>query len=113
MSKDSNTVFLDVDLDVQTPDGLDALLGSLSANVVVLYRDTTKATVELASEAASLEKAILGLLSLIEELPADVRKVWDQASKRSMNIGIQAGTTAFHRICYSEGMHCQAHQWRS
>ena len=88
---DNNTVFLNVDLDVQIATGLEVLLAELGRDVAVLHQDSTTATIELNREVSDPQDALIGLAILIEALSPDARRIWEEAEKRSMSIGIQAG----------------------
>jgi hypothetical protein len=46
---------------------------------------------ELVEDFPSLEETILSWVSLIESIPTQARRNWDQMESRRLNIGIQAG----------------------
>ena len=90
--EESVTQFLNVDLDIRAPAGLEALLGSMASSIVVLHQAEHAASVELNEEALPLEETVVKLIELIESLPPAMRDIWNQCEWRSLNIGIQAGS---------------------
>jgi hypothetical protein len=95
----SATKFLNVDLDLHSESGLEELVDALGSAVVDLNRDEeNRASVELAEQPQSIDGAVLAFYNLITDLPPKVRTIWDHCEVRSMNIGIQVGSSP-----YSEG----------
>jgi hypothetical protein len=92
-SRETDTQFLNVDLDIRAEHDLDALLEHFADSAFVLNRTTDFASVELNSSGddPTLEETIRGFATLIEGLPGAGQRIWDQCQSRSMNIGIQAG----------------------
>lgn len=89
--KRSVTRFLNVDLDLRRQQGLDELLGYLEPSVLILHQTTEEATMELNEDHRSLEETIVHIAELIQSLPAEAKKRWEQCESRRLNIGIQAG----------------------
>ena len=92
------STFLAVDLDVFAPFDLSPLVQALGDEVVDLYTGPVEAHFEShLSIASSIPKdadaAIRSFVKLVSALPPAARKLWDEASRRELNIGIQGGTT--------------------
>lgn len=92
-----STHYLNVDLDVLSPTPLDGLATDMGPKAFVLYVGVHGrhhgAHFELASShmGMSADKTIRGLVRLVQALPPSARKLWEQASTREFNIGIEAG----------------------
>lgn len=88
--------FLNVDLDLRSRADLTPLVDRLEPKTVVLraekYRGIYVASFELLSFRASTpDGCIAGLAGLIEDLPPAARRLWNGASERVFDVGIQAG----------------------
>jgi hypothetical protein len=88
----SATEFLNIDLDLRAPSGLESLLRFLEPSVLVMNQAEQEASIELNAQASSLEGTLVLWIELIQSLPEAARAIWDQCELRSMNIGIQGGT---------------------
>ena len=88
------TVFLNVDLDLFSRQNLQPLLSALGSKIVVLHAGrhgrTYRAHVELARSPKSADTAIRRFAALIRALPRSERRLWDAATIRDFNIGVQA-----------------------
>lgn len=92
----ASTIFLNVDLDIQAKSGLRVLLQAFGEAVIVLNDECEDfADVELAEQPQSIDDAILKFYNIIHILPQNARAIWNNCETRSMNIGIQAGTTPY------------------
>jgi hypothetical protein len=91
-----HTHFINVDLDVFSRSDLTPVVDSLGKNVCVLFLGKTRRThhthLEVTSHAKSADATIRRFCKLIEALPKSKRLLWDRATRRDFNIGIQAGT---------------------
>jgi hypothetical protein len=87
----SSTSFLNVDIDLRAPDGLDDLIDHLGPAVLTLNRTNESASLELTKESPSLEGTIRNVVELIKKLPPNARAIWNRCEYRALNIGIQAG----------------------
>jgi hypothetical protein len=92
--------FLNVDLDVEAPFDLAPLVAALGDEVFELHTgpvgDGFETHLELAGESiqpASADVAIRELVRLLNQLAPDVKQLWDRATRRDFNIGIQGGIT--------------------
>lgn len=89
------TKFLNVDLDLYSKSDLEPLVSALGKNVFVLSsgREGRKfsAHLELSSSPASADAAIRGFVVLMLRLPRAARRLWNEATSRTFNVGIQGG----------------------
>jgi hypothetical protein len=86
------TEFLNVDVDLEALSGLDDLLKALKRRIIVLHREGSVASFEMATgQGKSLDATIRRILGIIEALPPRARKLWAGCRKRSLNIGFRAG----------------------
>jgi hypothetical protein len=90
--------FLNVDLDIEAPYDLAPFVSALGEQVIDLHTGLVgegfQAHLELSGEAImprDAEGAIQGFLGLLARLTPDARRLWDGATKRDFNIGIQGG----------------------
>ncbi len=95
-SMESQTRFVNVDLDVKSLGDLSPLLEAFGENVLRLHNARIGRRywirVELLrSIPRSPAEAIRGFCRLIEKLPPAAKKLWKNASSRQFDIGIQAG----------------------
>jgi hypothetical protein len=92
-----STHYLNVDLDVWSRRSLQPMVTAMGSKVSVLYvgreRSRYGAHVEFVGSGfeMSADSAILGLVDVVRSLPSSPRKLWDTASTREFNIGIEAG----------------------
>jgi hypothetical protein len=89
------TKFLNVDLRIYSKLDLQPLVDAMGKKIIALYvgreRRMYKAQLELAvGNPKSPESAIRGYCKLIQELPAEVRKLWNTARSREFDVGIGA-----------------------
>jgi hypothetical protein len=85
--------FLNVDLDVESPDDLRLLANAFEPDAYSLERPSGRASFELnvAQSPTGPEPVILEFVRLVNRLPPPARAIWDRASKRTFDIGIQSG----------------------
>lgn len=90
------TTFLNVDLDIYSRSDLQPLLAALSQKTLVLhagrYGRSHSAHLELARSPKTANEAIRIFAGLISGLPKRERRLWDMATARDFNIGVQAAT---------------------
>lgn len=90
------TKFLNVDFDIRARFDLRPLATAFGKNVVVLYtgheRGLYSAHLELARQPKNADAAIRDFAVLIHGLPRAHRKLWDAATTRDFNIGVQSVT---------------------
>lgn len=92
----ADTRFLNVDLDVFSASPLQPLAEAFGDRVSVLHVGRHgrryRAHFELRSSANSdANRLIAGFVRLVSGLPRGARSIWNQATRRDFNIGIQAG----------------------
>ena len=86
--------FLNVDLDIDSPDDLRPLVAAFAPNAYSLERPEGRASFELNQPASPLspESLILDFVRLVVSLPPAARSLWDRASRRVFDVGFQGGT---------------------
>jgi len=94
----NTTRFLNVDLDIYAKFDLQPLVDAFGQKVIVLYvgreRGLYSAHLELNVLPKSADAVIRGFAGLIRGLPRAKRKVWDTATTRDFNIGVQSAAKA-------------------
>ena len=89
------TAFLNVDFDLESSADLQPLITAFGRRVIVLQAGRERrrfvAHLELASAPKTADQAIRRFVKLIEGLPESERQIWDVASVRDFNIGVEAG----------------------
>ena len=95
------TKFLNVDLELVATIDLTPLLEHLNSKTFTLRdsMDNGQRTVwmELDPDPKDTEDAILRYAALVESLPGDLRRLWDECQDRCLNIGIQTGLSPHAR----------------
>jgi hypothetical protein len=96
--------FVNVDLDLESSDDLTPLVTALEPHAYSLERPTGRASFELNEfdDAAGPEPIILEFVRLVTNLPPDARNLWDRASRRILDVGLQSSREPFHET------HCLA-----
>ncbi|MEM8494082.1 MAG: hypothetical protein AAF663_01690 [Planctomycetota bacterium] len=104
----SDIQFLNVDLDIESREPLDALIADLGPEVHVLHHGQAhglyEAGLELASERSDAESTIAAFCMLLENLETESRAIWDRAVSRTFDIGFESGDTPrnFRAIIHPE-----------
>jgi hypothetical protein len=93
------TSFLNVDLDVEARDDLSVLVDALGPSVYDLHTGRVgrkyQTHLELASSPRrthNAEAVVARFVTLLLGLPPRARRLWNSATRRDFNIGIQGGT---------------------
>jgi hypothetical protein len=90
------TGFLNVDLDVYSRSDLTPFVDALSKKALVLYLGREgrvhSAHFELRTSPKDANAAIRGFAALLQSLPRVTRKLWNEATVRDFNIGIQSSS---------------------
>ena len=89
----SETHFLNVDLDIESDGHVQAFAAFFEENAVVLSAESHFLSVESAGGSQTLAETLRSLIDLIETSPPEIRAAWDRCSRRSFNIGVQAGAS--------------------
>ena len=89
--------FISVDLDIRSRRSLALLAAALGAE---LLPDRRWLVVSAHTRSSSAEGTTRALVAQVKGLPATVREVWDAASSRTSDVGIQAGMSgrAFEEV---------------
>ena len=96
--------FINVDLDVESADELRPLIDAMDPHAYSLERPPGQASFEVNEPSPNdPEDVILDFIRIVKSLPPAARKVWDAASKRVFDIGLQSGRDPF-RQSYSIGI---------
>jgi hypothetical protein len=98
MERPGQISFLNVDLDVEAAFDLAPLVEALGDRVSNMYTGPAatgfETHLELSGDLvmpASADMAIRGFVTLLTALPQSARELWDRATRKEFNIGIQAG----------------------
>lgn len=93
--RESEPHFLNVDLELQSRRAVEPVVQALSvrAPLLSIYRRGSLycAAFELAAQPKSADAAIRALAKLVLSLPAPARRIWNAATRRDFDIGIQSG----------------------
>jgi hypothetical protein len=83
--------FLNVDLDVESPDDLTLLIEALEPHAVALDRPPGKASFELSAHPSptTAEPLIVEFVRLVKGLSPEALALWKGASRRVFDIGIE------------------------
>jgi len=99
LGPEAEASFRNVDLDVEAPYDLAPFVETLGEQVLDLHTGPLgtgfQTHLELSGEAImpkDAETAIQGFLALLTRLTPDAKRLWDGATSRDFNIGIQGGT---------------------
>jgi hypothetical protein len=94
----SDLFFLNVDLDVDSADDLTLLVQAFEPSAFALERPAGRASFELNNPASprNPESLILEFARVVNDLPSPAREIWDRASRRVFDIGMQSGRQPFH-----------------
>jgi hypothetical protein len=103
VNREGETSFLNVDLDVWSRRPLEPLVEALGKRIIVHHvgREGRRhgAHVSFSGFGQSADALTRALARLVEKLPEPARTLWDGATAREFNVGIQAGLTPFsHEI---------------
>lgn len=90
--------FLNVDLDITCPSGLDALLAALAENMILLVHYGDFASLETNTDHDNPSATIIDIAEIIESLDQPLRRVWDEAEKRILNVGVEASAVGAQHI---------------
>jgi hypothetical protein len=91
------TLYLNVDLDIETADDPTPLAEALASSTMTLFCDRLDdgrwlLTLELLGNFATAEAAVARFVEVLSSLPEDARGRWRNAKRRSFNVGIEAAT---------------------
>jgi hypothetical protein len=99
VADESETRFLNVDVDIWSGSPLNGLADAFGQQVCVLHAGKEGrhygAHLELATLPRDADRLIRRFVTLVERLPRSGRRSWDRARIRVFNVGIQAGTRPY------------------
>ena len=91
------TRFLNVDLELVATSDLTPLLKHFDRTTFTLRDSVDEGRrtlwMELHADPKDTNDAILQYAMLVESLPSDIRRLWDECEDRCLNVGIQSGLT--------------------
>ena len=91
----SATHYLNVDLDIYSGRDLQSLVKAFGSKAIVLYvgreRGKYGAHLEISQRTTTPDSTIRAFCRLIEGLPEPERLLWNNATIRSLSIGVRAG----------------------
>lgn len=87
---------LNVDLEIESTDDLKPLIDAFEPDAFSLERPAGRACFELISEVTpeDPERLILDFVRLVNNLPPSPRSIWDRASSRVFDVGLQSARQA-------------------
>ncbi|MBF5042922.1 hypothetical protein FGE12_11030 [Aggregicoccus sp. 17bor-14] len=91
MEETSETHFLNVDLELRSDAALAPLLQALQGFAFALHQEVHWAVLELDTQPATAEEAVLLFADAVASLPASARALWYACRQRRLDIGILAG----------------------
>ncbi|MEM8782206.1 MAG: hypothetical protein AAGE65_05045 [Planctomycetota bacterium] len=93
----SDIRFLNVDVEIEAREPLEALITDLSEEIHVLYQGQSRglheASFELPGSSGDAESTIATFCMLLENLETEARGIWDRAVSRTFDIGFESGDT--------------------
>jgi hypothetical protein len=81
--------FLNVDIDLVSQHGFEALLARIGDKILVLRADDTVLSFELGYSPSTADDAAIGVGRLVDDLPTDARLCWNRCQSREFNIGVE------------------------
>jgi hypothetical protein len=102
--------YLNVDLDLEAKVSLAPIVEAFGEDVAVLHQSTSRDLFAVSFEAAGsgcsadAEGTINSLCLLVENLPRDARRLWDECCTRVFDIGYESGDSprSFRSILHPE-----------
>jgi len=89
--------YLNTDLEIESKSDLSRIVEEFGEDVLVLHhgeiRGYQHASFSIAGGSTDADSTINSLCTLIEQLPADVREIWDGCCSRIFDIGYESGTS--------------------
>ncbi|WP_430911688.1 hypothetical protein [Methylobacterium sp. sgz302541] len=89
---DAPTRFANVDIDVHGETGVAEFITALGRKAIPMYREPTWASFELNDTFSDAQSCLDALTAAIENLSPEARSLWDGFRRRTVNIGVRAGT---------------------
>ena len=87
--------FLNVDLDIQSPQDISLMLKELGENIFILHHEEQEnyhfARLEINIDAPNADETINHFCDLIENLSEDSNNIWDACFSKVFDIGYESG----------------------
>jgi len=92
-----NVQYLNTDLEIESKSDLSEIVEEFGEDVLVLHhgeiRGYQHASFSIAGGSTDADATINSLCTLVEQLPRDVREIWDGCCSRLFDIGYESGTS--------------------
>lgn len=89
--------YINTDLDIRSKQAISKIIEAFGKKVWVLHHGKIKgyqhAVFEIRRGSGSADKTINYFCKLVEELPEEVRAIWDGCRSRTLDIGYESGTS--------------------
>ena len=92
-----NVHYLNTDLEIESKNDLSQIVEEFGDDVLVLHhgemRGYQHASFSIAGGSSDADATINIFCTLVEQLPKDVRQIWDGCCSRLLDIGYESGTS--------------------
>jgi hypothetical protein len=89
--------YLNTDLEIESKNDLARVVHEFGDDVIVLYhgemRGYQHASFEIGANSAGADETINSFCALVENLPEEVREIWDGCCSRVIDVGYESGTS--------------------
>ena len=89
--------YLNTDLQIESKSDLSEIVDAFGDDVLVLHhgemRSYQHACFSVAGGSTDADTAITFFCTLVESLPSDVRKIWDESCARVFDVGYESGSS--------------------
>jgi len=89
--------YLNTDLEIESKSDLSKIVEEFGEDVLVLHhaeiRGYQHASFEIPGGSEDADSTINSLCTLVEQLPRDVREIWDGCCSRIFDVGYESGTS--------------------
>jgi len=92
-----NIRYLNTDLEIESKSDLSKIVQEFGGDVSVLYHGEVRgyqhASFEIPGTSAGADEVINSFCSLVENLPKEMREIWDGCCSRVLDVGYESGTS--------------------
>jgi hypothetical protein len=89
--------YLNTDLEIESKGDLSKIVTEFGEDVLVLHhgeiRGYQHASFEIAGSRSGADETINSLCELVEQLPQEVREIWNECCSRVFDVGYESGTS--------------------
>jgi len=89
--------YLNTDLEIESKGDLSKIVAEFGEDVLVLHhgeiRGYQHASFEIAGIRSGADETIDSLCELVEQLPQEVREIWNECCSRILDVGYESGTS--------------------